>query len=132
MKKAFWILSAAAVIGGLIISSAQAVPEFKKEFDAKYVNKDSTDATVKTFSEAAGKANCLICHGKNAAGKQDTKIRNAYGQSLNKLLKKTDKKDVMKIQKALDTVAAEKSDPNDAASKTFGDLIKDGKLPVSE
>ena len=93
-------------------------------------DKTSTDATVKAFSEAAAKANCLICHGKDANGKQDTKLRNAYGQALDKLLdKKTDIKDAPKIQKALDTVAGEKSNPSDAASKTFGELIKDGKLP---
>jgi hypothetical protein len=131
MKKALWILTAAAVVGGLMISSAQAVPPFKKEFDAKYVDKNSTDAKVKAFSEAAGKANCLICHGKDATGKPDNKVRNAYGQALDKLLdRKTDIKDVPKIQQALDTVAKEKSNPSDASSKTFGELIKDGKLPV--
>lgn len=130
MKKALWMLCAAAVIGGLTISSAQAIPPFKKEFDAKYVDKNSTDATVKAFSEAAAKANCLICHAKDASGKADNKVRNAYGQALDKLLdKKTDAKDLPKIQKALDDVAKEKSDPANASSKTFGELIKEGKLP---
>lgn len=130
MKKAFWMLVMVAVMGGLMISSARAIPPFKKEFDAKYVDKNSTDATVKAFSEAAAKANCLICHGKDANGKQDTKIRNSYGLALDKLLdKKTDAKDAPKIQQALDTVAKEKSDPNNASSKTFGELIKEGKLP---
>jgi len=130
MTKALWILTAVAVLGGLIANSAQAIPPFKKEFDAKYVDKASTDATVKAFSEAAAKANCLICHGKDATGKQDTKIRNAYGLALDKLLdKKTDAKDAPKIQKALDDVAKEKSDPANASSKTFGELIKEGKLP---
>jgi len=133
MKKAFCVLSAAAVVGGLMISSAHAVPAFKKEFDAKYVVKDSPDATVKAFAEAASKANCQICHGKDATGKNDPKKRNAYGQALDKLLdKKTDAKDIPKIQEALDTVAKEKSNADDASSKTFGELIKEGKLPSAE
>jgi cytochrome c553 len=133
MKKVFWTLTVTAGMSGLMISSAQAVPAFKKEFDTKYVDKNSANPTVKAFSEAAAKANCLICHAKKADGTTDNKVRNAYGQTLEKLLsKKTDIKDAPKIQKALDTVATEKSNPSDASSKTFGDLIKEGKLPGAD
>ncbi|HTU27523.1 MAG TPA: hypothetical protein VMF30_19090 [Pirellulales bacterium] len=108
----------------------QAFGEFKKEFDKKYV-KDVNDPQItpeeKALAEAAGAAKCGICHtgpeGKNK------KVRNTYGAALDKLLSKDDKKDVPKIDGALDTVAGQKSDPNDANSPTFGELIKSGKLP---
>ena len=38
-------------------------------------------------------------------------------------------KDKEKILEALDKVAKEKSNPDDASSPTFGELIKSGKLP---
>lgn len=131
MKIAFWLLAAVAVLGGLMVGRTQATPAFKKEFDAKYVDKNSADPTAKAFAEAAGKANCLICHAAKPDGKQDTKVRNAYGQALDKLLDKN-VKDATKIQKALDDIANEKSKPSDAASKTFGERIKEGKLPAAD
>jgi hypothetical protein len=126
MKKAVLTLLAGVFVLGLSLDAARAIAPFKKEFDEKYV-KDSKD---QQFVAAVKKANCLVCHAKNAEGKEDKKIRNAYGKALDALLdKKTDAKDVAKIQAALDTVANEKSNPDDASSPTFGDLIKSGKLP---
>ena len=110
------------------IEPVQAVEAFKKEFVNKYVKKDSTDPADKALAEAVTKANCNVCHvGKNK------KARNEYGKALDELLdKKTDAKDIAKIQKALDTVAEKKSDPKNAGSPTFGELIKQGKLPGGE
>ncbi len=45
-----------------------------------------------------------------------------------KLLKK--EKDAAKIDAALDTVAAESSDAAKPAAPTYGDLLKEGKLPA--
>jgi len=130
MKKAVLTLLAGVFVLGLSLDAAQAIAPFKKEFDEKYVKKESSDPQDQEFAAAVKKANCLICHGKNAEGKEDKKIRNAYGKALDALLdKKTDAKDVAKIQAALDTVAKEKSNPDDASSPTFGDLIMSGKLP---
>src|SRR6202011_3869901 len=100
------------------VRPAAAYPEFKKEFEAKH---PSLLAAVET-------AKCGVCH-TGPAGK-NKKERNAYGAALSKHLKKGDKKNVEKIQKALDTVADEHSAPHDDKSPTFGDLIKEGKLPV--
>jgi len=126
MKKVVVTLVAAAIVVGLSLNTAYAIKPFKDEFDAKYV-KDSSNAE---FAEAVKKANCNVCHGKNAEGKDDKKVRNAYGKALDKLLdKKEDAKNKEKIQAALETVAKEKSNPDDANSPTFGDLIKSGKLP---
>jgi len=126
MKKFVVTLVAVGFVLGLSSNAAHAIAPFKKEFDEKYVKNNSNEE----FVAAAKKANCLICHGKNAEGKEDKKLRNAYGKALDKLLdKKEDAKNVEKIQAALDTVAKEKSNPDDPASPTFGELIAQGKLP---
>ncbi len=132
MKKRIVVVLAAGLVAsimlGLATRSAQAIKQFKDEFDAKYVKPDSSDPKEKALAEAATAAKCLICHEG-----ESKKNRNAYGKALEKLLdRKTDKDDKEKIQAALDTAAKEKSDPSDAKSPTFGDLIKQGKLPGGE
>lgn len=106
--------------------AASARPQFFNEFKAKYVKEGGT-AEDKAFAElVTNKAKCGVCHGKNAQGKDDKKVRNAYGMALQKLIGKNDVKDKAKIQKALDTVAGEKS----PAGPTFGERLKEHKLPV--
>ena len=106
------------------VNSAHAILPFKKEFDNLYVKPEGTDSE-KALATAAQTAKCDVCH----MGEKK-KDRNAYGQSLKKLLdKKEDAKNVAKIQAALKKVEAEPSDPKDPKSPTFGDLIKAGKLP---
>lgn len=130
MKKVVLSLYCGALVLGLSLNHAGAIPAFKKEFDDKYVKKDSNDPAEKSLAEAVKDAKCLVCHGKNAEGKEDKKTRNAYGKALDKLLdKKKDIKDKEKIQKALDKVAGEKVDETKPDSPTFGELIKAGKLP---
>lgn len=118
-------------IGGALLASlepAQAVDAFKKEFEAKYVKKDGGSPEEVAFAAAVGKAKCNVCHyGTNK------KNRNDYGKALDELLdKKADVKDKEKIAAALDTVADMKSKPGDESAPTFGDLIKQGKLPSEE
>jgi hypothetical protein len=117
---------ACLAFGGLGMPAAHGIEAFKKEFDAKYVKKDPTTDAEKELAEAAAKVKCNICHvGMNK------KMRNEYGKALDELLdKKADAKNQKKIQDALDTVAAMKSNPQDASSPTFGELIQQGKLPV--
>lgn len=103
---------------------AHAVDAFKKEFDAKYVKKDSAEPNEKSLAEAVAAAKCNVCH----AGKSK-KERNEYGKALATLLKKGDAKDTAKIQDALEKVAAMKSSSADASAPTFGELISQGKLP---
>jgi hypothetical protein len=126
MKKVCAILLC-AIAGGAILASGQsahAIAPFKKQFDAMYVKPGSSDPAEKKLAEAAEAAKCNICH----MGEKK-KDRNSYGQALAKLLKKTDKDDVDKIKGALETVAKEHSDASNPSSPTFGDLIKQGKLP---
>lgn len=123
MKKALFVLLFAAFAFGVQPNSAKAIKPFFDEFKAKYVKEDG-DEGDKKFAAEVEKVKCNVCH----FGKEK-KNRNDYGKALDKLLdKKADAKDKAKIQKALDTVAEEKS----AAGPTFGELIKEHKLPGTE
>ncbi|MCR4412404.1 MAG: hypothetical protein NUV77_08270 [Thermoguttaceae bacterium] len=107
---------------------AQADKAFFDEFVAKYVKADSENAKDRAFKEAVDKVKCNVCHEGKAK-----KNRNVYGRALAKFLsRKTDKEDKPKIQASLDKVAAMKVDPADEKSPTFGDLIKQGKLPAGD
>ncbi|MFM8633595.1 MAG: hypothetical protein ACKOEX_02100 [Planctomycetia bacterium] len=108
-----------AIVAGVSSSPAYAIKQFDEAFKELYVKEGSP------LAAEVEKAKCNVCHvGKNK------KDRNAYGTALVELLdKKEDKDNKEKIRKALETVAAMPSDPKDAGSPTFGDLIKDGKLP---
>jgi len=130
MKKVVVSLYCGALVLGLSLNHAGAIDAFKKEFEKTYVKKDSSEPADRAFAEVVKDAKCLVCHGKNAAGKDDKKVRNAYGKALDKLLdKKADAKNPEKIQEALEKVAKEKVDDKKPDSPTFGDLIKAGKLP---
>ncbi len=123
MKKAVFVLLGAAIAFGLTPNSAKAIKPFYDEFKVKYVKADGS-AEEKAYAEKVEKVKCDLCH----KGK-DKKVKNAYGEALDKLLdKKTDAKDKAKIATAFDTVADQKS----PAGPTFGELIKEGKLPVGE
>lgn len=122
-------LGCGAVFGGLALagSDAQAIPSFKKEFDAKYVHKEGNDAE-KAFAAKVEKVKCNVCHKG-----QKKKDRNAYGDALADLLdKKEDEKNLEKIRESLDKVAAMKSKKDDPNSPTFGELIEKGELPGGE
>ncbi len=107
---------------------AQADKAFFDEFVAKYVKADSENAKDQAFKAAVDKAKCKVCHEGKAK-----KNRNVYGRALAKFLsRKTDKENKPKIQASLDKVAAMKIDPGDQKSPTFGDLIKQGKLPAGD
>ncbi|MBI3838144.1 MAG: hypothetical protein HY288_09465 [Planctomycetia bacterium] len=111
-----------------VVQSAHAIPAFNKEFENKYVKKESTNDSEKALAAAVAKVKCNVCH----MGKTK-KVRNEYGKALDELLdKKTDIKDIPKIQAALEKVAGMKSNPNDPSSPTFGELLEQGKLPGGE
>ena len=98
----------------LVLSSGQAearpkfVGVFKKAYPELAENKEI-------------KVNCAVCHSN-----KKKKHRNNYGVALAKVLGKENEKDKEKIAAALKKIEAEKSH---VEGKTFGDLIKDGKLP---
>jgi hypothetical protein len=113
---------AVAMVAGATARPALAIKQFNDEFKAVYVKPDSSDPAEKALAAAVETAKCNLCH----KGKEK-KDRNAYGEALAELLdKKEDAKNVDKIRKALETVAA-KASPD--GGPTFGELIKAGKLP---
>jgi len=120
---------AAAFLGALSWTGtprALAVKQFKDQFEAKYVKKDSRNPKDKQFAALVAKAKCNICHEGTSK-----KNRNVYGRELAKLLdRRKDKNNVKKIRQALDTVAKLRSNPKDKRSPTFGELIARGQLPA--
>jgi hypothetical protein len=126
------LLTLCGFLAGTLLATFKPVygiDAFKKEFINKYVKKESTEPTEKAFADAVKAANCNVCH----AGKTNKKTRNEYGKALDGLLdKKADIKNAAKIQDVLEKVAGQKSDPKNPASPTFGELIKQGKLPGGE
>ncbi len=120
MKKLFGLAAATVVAAVMVLGQSrvsEARPPYWAEFEAKYV-KTAPDSKFATDATAA---KCNVCH----VGKEK-KDRNSYGQALSKLLTKADAKNKEKINAALDTVAGEPSTPG---GPTFGELIKEGKLP---
>lgn len=112
------VLGLTVAAGGLT-REAFAIKQFADEFKAMYV-KEGTP-----LAAAVDEAKCNVCH--LPASKKE---RNAYGHALaERLDKKEDAKNVEKIKKALEEVAALPSDPANAGSPTFGALLKEGKLP---
>lgn len=101
---------------------AFAIKEFFDEFKAAYVKPESADANDKALAAEVETAKCNVCHVGSSK-----KERNSYGNALADLLdKKEDKKNSEKIRQALETVAAM---PSADGGPTFGDLLKQGKLP---
>lgn len=104
----------------LLAPAADARPEHKKAF-LEYYMKDNPD---KEFGKLVKKANCYVCH----QGKKKQN-RNAYGEELSEFLSKENKGDVEIAIEALKKVEDRHTDPDDEESPTYGDLIKEGKLP---
>ena len=111
------------VVAAAVAASARdafAIKQFFDEFQALYV-KEGTP-----LAAAVGEAKCNVCHVGSSK-----KERNAYGDALaERLDKKEDAKNVEKIRKALEEVAALSSDPTKPGAPTFGALITEGKLPA--
>jgi hypothetical protein len=90
---------------------AEARPPYLKAFVTAYPN----------LKDAAKAAKCGVCHPV-----KDKKKRNDYGMALGKAIGKKNEKDAAKLAEALKKTEKEKSGTE---GKTYGDLIKDGKLP---
>ena len=112
MRKSLTWIACCAVISAFVGGpEAQARPPFVKAFVTAY-------PALKAEAETA---KCGICHPE-----EKKSVRNDYGAALGKALGEKNVKDEAKIAEALKKIEAEKSGTD---GKTFGDLIKDGKLP---
>jgi len=106
-----WVACCVAVVAMAFGPEAQARPD--------YLNKGFTP-TYPALKAEIETAKCGVCHGS------DKKVRNDYGMAIGKALGEPKVTDVEKIKAALKKAEGEKSS---VEGKTFGDLIKDGKLP---
>lgn len=115
MRKSWtWIACGVAFVGAALVSApqdAQARPGYLKAFNTAYP----------ALKEAADGAKCGICH----FGEKKTN-RNDYGKAMGEALGAKDVKNADDVAAALKKAAAGKSSTE---GKTFGDLLKDGKLP---
>jgi len=109
-----WVTVFGLAVAGVVfvsnLKSVEARPKYFTVFKKQYPK----------VTEAK-KVKCNICH----FGKKK-KNRNDYGKALEKLVGKKNQKDIKKIKAAFKKAEKLKSSTKD---KTFGDLLKDGKLP---
>ena len=80
------------LLGGIVTlsywaSQAQALPQFKKAFEEKYV----ANSTNAEFKAAFKKEGCSVCHVK---GDKEKSHRNDYGKALSKFTGGTVQKDL--------------------------------------
>lgn len=115
MRRAILIVLFGGLVCGLLAQPASARKQYYDEFKEKY-------GSDKEFGKAIDDAKCFVCH----VGKSK-KNRNEYGMALGKALSKNEK-DKSKIKEGLGKIESEKS----SDGKTFGELIKEGKLPGGE
>ncbi|HEY0982319.1 MULTISPECIES: hypothetical protein [unclassified Schlesneria] len=101
-------MALSAFIGG---PEAQARPQYTKAFIAAY-------PALKTEAEAA---KCGICHPEEKKA-----VRNDYGKALGAALPEKNTKGEEALAEALKKIESEKGETD---GKTFGELIKEGKLP---
>jgi len=110
---------------GLTPQPAQAVKEFKEQFEAKYVKPHSRKRADVALARAVEAAQCRICH----PGDDKHKL-NAYGAQLGQYVNHFDKEKTERILDSLEKISERRVDPFDKNSPTFGALIKKGQLPV--
>lgn len=120
------LLGLAPLVCLLAAPPAHGYSEFQKEFRRHYLRGSGVD---KDFRKLVMKAKCFVCHRAGETDDEDDKPNNRYGEAMAEHVGEADKKDKKKIVAAIKLIADEPSDPDDASSPTFGDLIESGELP---
>ncbi len=124
----FMLLLLGAAGMAFSVSAAQATTEFQKVFVAKYM-KAHADKDFTKFVKR--KVRCFVCH--QGSKQTSHKLNNVYGLHLAKLLDhEADKKNVEKIENALESVGQLPFDPDGPDSETFAERIAASKLPAGE
>ncbi|MBS0204179.1 MAG: hypothetical protein JSS49_14845 [Planctomycetes bacterium] len=119
MKLQFW---GSAAVAFLVLINSQIRPAIGRPQNVKTFGK----TYEKEYANANVEFRCTVCH---LDGEKKT-VHNNYGDALKKVMaeKKLDGKNAAMVEKALREV---ESLPSAIPNKSFGDLIKDGKLPAS-
>jgi len=120
MKKVCMCIVVGLVAGAWSLPSASALPPFNKEWTAKYNPGDKNPTYVE--------AKCNVCH--EGASK---KMKNEYGKAVGKFLTKAKYNEIKEdeavakkyILEGLQKAEGEKN----GGGKSYGELIKAGKLP---
>jgi hypothetical protein len=123
----FVAVVAVASLTWLNANTALARKQYSEQFIDKYITPTPTTPAQKAIDAEVKSVKCGVCH--LGPGGSKKKERNAYGAALQKLLGKNEKA-LDKIQAGLDAIAKDSSNPADGKAPTFGDLLKDGKLPA--
>jgi hypothetical protein len=114
MGQTRWICG--AMLFGLLLpatsKTATARPGYGDAFQTTY---------AREFSGNAEATKCTVCHFGPVK-----RSRNDYGMAVTKALKTRNERDAAAIRTALEAAAKQ---PSAVKGKTFGDLIKQGKLP---
>ena len=105
-----------AVAGAVWLSlptpNAEARPQYFEQFKKSY----------ESLTTAAEEKKCGVCHGM---GKKTE--RNTYGKAIVAAL--GDSKNVKELKEVEKAIKAAESKESSTKGKTFGELIKEGKLP---
>ncbi len=113
LRLPFLIATVALTLVAANAPQAQARPKYLAVFTEEY-------SSLKSLID---KTKCAVCH--PTADNRKKKKRNDYGMAMEKALGEQNVSDAAKIKSVLKSIESEKSE----SGKTFGDLIKDGKLP---
>ena len=115
MKAAISVVSVIGLLCGLVAEQAIARPRYLDAFKEKYAPDVSSP-----YGRLVNDTKCLVCHAETST----KKTRNSYGTALSKVIAKNEKLKA-NIDKALGKIENEKT----PAGKTFGELIRESKLP---
>ena len=116
----------------LFATPAMAISEFGKQWKNHYLGGEDVDEDFKT---AGRKAGCYVCHVK---GEDKKKVRNEYGEVINKYLKAEDfPKDYIKdkpeeAKKKILEGFKKAEEHLSKDGKKFGDKIKNNELPATD
>lgn len=119
MKKVSLLVAAALVLG--VSASAFALPPVMPEFIKTY---PGLEEKVKELGDSN---KCMVCHGKSK------KDKNEYGKAVGKFVTKAKVNELKDDEAARSKYIVEgltkAADEKSSGGKTFGEIIKEGKLP---
>ncbi|MCO8123663.1 hypothetical protein NHH03_18095 [Stieleria sp. TO1_6] len=116
----------------LLAGSASATSEFNKQWKSKYLSDESVD---EDFVKTARKHGCYICH---VVKEDKKKVRNEYGQAINKFLKEKDfpkdwvKENPEEAKKLIWAGFDKAGELKSKDGKTFAEKIKNNEVPATD